>query len=362
LPLLVDVDPGSRTVRVGAGVRYGELAGHLHAQGWALHNLASLPHISVAGAVSTGTHGSGDRLASLAASVSGLDVVTADGGLLTLTRDDARLAGAVVGLGALGIVTSLTLDVEPTYDVVQQVHTGLPWSAVLEDFDSVFASADSVSLFTDWRGPLVAQVWRKSRVPAGVASPISPWAAAATYGASAATEALHPLPGGDAASTTMQLGVAGPWHERLPHFRMEFVPSAGEELQTEYLIDRRDATAAIEVLRGLAEQLAPVLLVSEIRTVAADTLWLSMAYGRDSVGLHFTWRPLQADVERLLPHLEAALAPFTARPHWGKLFADADHRVADRYPRLDEFRALVASLDPKGKFSNGFLDRHVLLT
>lgn len=355
MPPLLEVNPERRTVRVGAAVRYGVLANELHRRGWALHNMASLPHISVAGAVATATHGSGDRSANLATAVAGLEIVTADGSLLTLTRGDPELTGAVVGLGALGVVTALTLDIEPTYDVAQEVHTGLVWSAVLDDLDGVFGSADSVSLFTDWRGPSVAQVWRKSRVTGSR----RPWLPEA-HGATAAPAPLHPLPGADPASTTQQLGIPGPWHERLPHFRMDFVPSAGEEVQTEYFVDRRDAEAAIEAVRRLGELLAPTLLVSEIRTIAADDLWLSMAYGRDSVGLHFTWKPRQAEVEALLLPLEEALAPFGPRPHWGKAFADADRAVARRYPRLDDFRALAARLDPAGMFGNDFLTRHVL--
>ncbi len=352
MPPEIDVDSGSRTVRVGAAVRYGHLARQLHADGWALHNLASLPHISVAGAVATATHGSGDRSPNLATAVAGLELVTADGSLLSLTRADAELAGAVVGLGALGVVTALTLDIEPTYDVVQEVHTDLPWSAVLADFDAVSGSADSVSLFTDWRGPAVTQVWRKNRVPLSEERPAPRW----PDGVAAMTN-LHPLPGGDIASTTAQLGVPGAWHERLPHFRLEFVPSAGQELQSEYFVDRRDAAAAIQAVRGLADRLAPVLLVSEVRTVAADDLWLSMAYDRDSACLHFTWKLMQPEVEALLPRLEDALAPFAARPHWGKLFSDA---AAHLYPRLADFRALVARLDPAGTFGNDFLDRHLL--
>lgn len=353
LPELYDLDPDGSTVRVGAAVRYGELAGHLHARGWGLHNLASLPHISVAGAVATATHGSGDRSANLASAVTGLELVTADGTLVTLTRADAELAGAVVGLGALGVVTALTLEVEPTYDVAQDVHTGLPWAAVLADLDGVLGSADSVSLFTDWRGESVGQVWRKSRTPLGASG-------LTACGAVPAETARHPLAGGDPASTTVQLGVAGPWHERLPHFRMEFTPSAGEELQSEYFVDRRAAVAALGAVRRLGAQLAPALLVSEVRSIAADDLWLSMAEGRDSIGLHFTWKPLTAEVEALLPVVERALAPYAARPHWGKLFADAGRSLAQVYPRMADFRELVARRDPEGKFGNAFLDRHVL--
>ena len=361
MPPLVEVDAAARTVRVAAGTRYGDLARVLHDQGWAVHNLASLPHISVAGAVATATHGSGDRLANLAAAVAGLELVTGDGASVRLTRQDPELAGAVVGLGALGVVTTVTLDVEPTYDVVQDVHTDLPWDAVLGRFDDVTGSADSVSLFTDWRGPTVGQVWRKTRVPAGTTGvDAGRWALAGALGARAATAAMHPLAGVDPVSTTEQLGVPGPWHERLPHFRMSHTPSHGAELQSEYFVPRAHAAGAVEALRGLAEVVAPLLLVSEIRTVRADDLWLSTAHGRDSVGLHFTWQPREAEVRAVLPTVEAALAPFDARPHWGKVFLDADRRIADLYPRLGDFRALAARWDPQGRFRNDYLTRHVL--
>jgi xylitol oxidase len=355
LPPDVDVDTAASTVRVGAAVRYGHLSAHLHARGWALHNLASLPHIGVAGAVATGTHGSGDRKRCLSAAVAGLDLVTADGGLRTLARGDDDLAGSVVALGALGVVTAVTLDVEPTYDVVQHVHTSVPWSLLLDRFDEVMASADSVSAFTDWCGPQVLQLWRKTRVVPGQGVP----APALDLG-SPATTAMHPVPGADPLAATEQLAVAGPWHERLPHFRLDVTPSHGEELQSEYLVARSDGPAAIEAVRGIGDLIAPLLLVSEVRTVAADDLWLSMAHGRDSVALHFTWRPAQDEVEAVLPVLEHALAPFAARPHWGKLFADVDRDLATRYPRLSDFRALAARLDPERTFGNAFLDRHVL--
>jgi xylitol oxidase len=253
----------------------------------------------------------------------------------------------------------VTLDVEPTYDVAQEVHTDLPWDAVLEHLDEVTGSADSVSLFTDWTGPAVRQVWRKTRVPVG-----------GTYeprtdllGAVPATGPLHPLPGIDPVSCTPQLGVPGPWPERLPHFRLEFTPSNGDELQSEYLVPRAHAVDAIEALRALGPAVAPLLQVAEIRTVAADDLWLSSAYGGDRVGLHFTWLPRQPEVEALLPRIESALAPFDARPHWGKLFASVGapgSDPADLYPRLPDFRSLVTRLDPTATFANPFVTRHVL--
>ena len=355
----VEVDAAARTVTVSGGTRYGALARELHPRGWALHNLASLPHISVAGAVATATHGSGDRSRNLAAAVAGLDLVTADGTLRHLARGDADFDGAVVALGALGVVVRVTLDVEPTYDVAQEVHTDLPWDAVLEHLDEITGSADSVSLFTDWSAAGVRQVWRKTRVDPGAAYEPR----ADLFGARPAPGPLHPLPGIDPVNCTQQLGVPGPWHERLPHFRLEFTPSNGDELQSEYLVPRAHAVAAIEALRGLGDLVAPLLQVAEIRTIAGDDLWLSTAEGGDRVGLHFTWLPRQAEVEAVLPRIEAALAPLGARPHWGKLFDAVGGPGADPrelYPRLDDFRALVARTDPEGTFRNAFVDRHVL--
>ncbi len=359
LPEVVELDESARTVRVSGGIRYGTLAQRLHPRGWAVHNLASLPHISVAGAVATATHGSGDRSGNLASAVRGLEILRSDGELVTLTADDADLAGAVVHLGALGVVVAVTLAVEPAYDVAQEVRTGLPWDAALEHLDEITASADSVSLFTDWRGDAVGQVWRKVRVPAGARADRAD-RAVRHFGALAAAEQMHPLAGVDPVSTTAQLGVPGPWHERLPHFRMEFTPSHGDELQSEYLVPREHAPDALRAVRAMADRVAPLLLVSEVRTIAADHLWLSTAYGRASVGLHFTWKPLQDDVVSLLPALEGALAPFAARPHWGKLFADADRDLATLYPRMPDFRDLVARMDPRGAFRNDYLERHVL--
>ncbi len=352
LPALTEVTGDGRAVRVSAGLRYGELAPELHRRGLALANLASLPHISVAGAVATGTHGSGSRIGSLASAVRALHLLTADGEL-TLRRGMPDFDGAVVGLGALGIVTELELEVEPTYDIAQTVYEGPGWDALLAEFDQAMALGTSVSVFSRWTDTERAdQLWIKNRTDAAPSDPDL----LNRLGASAATVKRHPILGAPAEACTEQLGVPGPWQERLAHFRLEFTPSAGEELQSEYLVPRADAIAAVEAVRGLADRIAPLLLVSELRTVAADRLWLSSSYGTDAVGLHFTWRPEQRAVEALLPAIEAAL-PGTARPHWGKVFTMDPGQVADRYPRWADFVALRARLDPDGLFRNEFLER-----
>jgi xylitol oxidase len=141
---------------------------------------------------------------------------------------------------------------------------------------------------------------------------------------------------------------------------MGFTPSAGEELQSEYLLPRRHAVEAIESVRALAERIRPVLLVCEIRAVAADRLWMSMNHGQDSVALHFTWRPDQEAVEEVLRDLETALNPFGPRPHWGKVFLEGATDIAPRYERHADFVGLVERLDPRGAFGNAWLDSRVL--
>lgn len=161
----VVVAPDRATVRVPAGIRYGDLVPTLEREGLALRNLASLPHISVAGAVQTGTHGSGDRTGSLATQVAALELVTASGDLATVARGDEDFAGYVVGLGALGVVTHVHLDAEPAYDVAQTVYEGVTWDAALADFDTLTSAGDSVSLFTRWAdADHIDQVWVKARV------------------------------------------------------------------------------------------------------------------------------------------------------------------------------------------------------
>ncbi|MGI4896648.1 MAG: D-arabinono-1,4-lactone oxidase [Janthinobacterium lividum] len=351
LPTEIDVDSSASTVRVSAATSYGVLADALHQAGCALQGMASLPHISVAGGVATGTHGSGDRTQNLSAAVRAVELVGADGSLRRVQRGDAGFAGSVVALGALGIVTHLELDVLPTYQVRQDVYSGLSFAALTENFDAVTSAAYSVSVYTNWVGEDTTQVWLKTRT---VDSPDAP---AELFGAVRADVALHPLPEVDVRNATEQLGVPGPWHERLPHFRFSFAPSNGEELQAEYLLPREHAVTAIAALRELGPRIAPLLHMGEIRTVAADDLWLSSAAGRDVVAFHFTFKQQQVEVITALADIEDALAGLDARPHWGKLFAADAHRLAGLYPHFDDFRALVATNDPDGTFANAFTDR-----
>ncbi|GGM61182.1 FAD-binding protein [Microbacterium saperdae] len=355
LPRVFEVSEERDAVRVSAGLRYGDIAPLLEAEGLALANLASLPHISIAGAVATGTHGSGDAIGSLASAVRAITILTAAGEIRRLRRGDDGFDGAVVSLGTLGVVLDVTLDVEPTYQVSQFVFEHPSWDAVLADFDEVTSIGTSVSLFSTWeRTDFVDQIWVKQRQPE--AREAARESLFERLGAEPATAKRHPILGVDPVACTEQLGVAAPWFERLTHFKLEYTPSAGAELQSEYLVPRADAVAAIQAVRMLAGQIAPLLLVNEIRTVRADDLWLSSSHGTDAVGIHFTWKPEEEAVRALLPTIEAAL-PETARPHWGKVFTLDPAEVRSRYPRWDDFAALAAAYDPERRLVNPYLQR-----
>ncbi|MEV6970551.1 FAD-binding protein [Hamadaea sp. NPDC051192] len=346
LPALMEIDSAGRRIRVSGGVRYGELSRHLWTNGYALGNLASLPHISVAGAVSTGTHGSGAGNRSLSAEVTAVEIVTADGSIVEVSEGDDRFPGSVVALGALGVVSALTLRISPAYEVSQTVFENLPGPVARAHFAEIMRSAYSVSLFTSWTGEDVDQVWVKSVNGAPTE----------LFGAVPADGPRHPIPGGPAEWCTPQLGVPGPWHERLPHFRLEFTPSHGDELQSEYFVPADHAVEALDAVAAIREHIAPVLMIAEIRAIAADELWLSPSSGRDTVAFHFTWKPDAAALQPVLARLEDCLAPYAARPHWGKVHSTPPERLAELYPRLGDFAALTRDLDPRGKFRNDLLD------
>jgi xylitol oxidase len=336
---------------------YGQLSPELDGKGFALHNLASLPHISIAGACSTATHGSGDKNGNLATAVSGLEIVTAAGDVLQLSRraDGETFRGAVVGLGALGVITKVTLDVQPTYQMRQWVYENLPMEEWKHNFEAIESSAYSVSLFTDWKEKKFNEVWLKSRI-----TDDKPFHAPEEFhGAKRATKNLHPIAELSAENCTEQTGVPGPWYERLPHFRMGFTPSAGKELQSEYFVPRPSAVDAVLAVERLHDRISPLLMISEIRTIAADDLWMSPCYKQACVTIHFTWKQDWPAVQKVLPVIERELAPYQARPHWGKLFTMAPSQLHLSYQKLPEFVALCKKYDPQGKFRNEFLNTNV---
>ena len=352
----IDIDSAAKTVTVGAGVRYGTLAPVIDARGFMVHNLASLPHITVAGAIATATHGSGVRNGNLATAVHAIELVSPSGELITLSREDGPdFLGAIVHLGSLGVITRVTLDLHPRHEMKQVVYRNLSIDQLEHNLETIMSAGYSTSLFTNWQNHLIDQVWIKSIVTPGDTTPIAP----DFFGAKAATENLHPVEGHTAEACTEQMGVPGPWYERLPHFKMNFTPSSGAELQTEYFVPRARGYEAIRAVEQLRDQITPHLFVTEIRSIAADDLWMSMAYQRDSLAIHFTFKPETPEVTRLLPHIEAALAPFDPRPHWAKVFTMPPAQLQSRYKKLADFKKLTHQHDPHAKLRNDFLDHNL---
>ncbi len=351
---LVQVNKDQMQVTVESGMRYGDLAPMLEAEGLALHNLASLPHISIAGACATATHGSGVQNGNLASVVSGMELILSNGDSLSLKRQDPDFNAAVVHLGALGIVSRITLDVVPDYQVSQRVFLDLPFETAVNHFDEIMSGGYSVSLFTDWQDGKVSQVWVKRKADAMPETDETEY-----FGAFPADRDVHPIIRLSAENCTPQMGVPGPWYERLPHFKMGFTPSSGDELQSEFFIARDQAVEAFQALEAKKDLIGPQLQISEIRSVAADNLWLSPAYKRDVVAFHFTWKPNGPEVNELIKMIEKELSPFSVVPHWGKLFNLAPELLEERYEKIGDFRALAQRLDPEGKLRNAFLDRNL---
>ena len=295
--------------------------------------------------------GRASRNGTLASAVSALELVTADGSLRRLARGDEHFDGSVVALGALGVVHTVELDVQPTYDLRLHVYDGLSYETLTTRLEDVLSSGYSVSVFWDWRSDDALQVWR--RLPADADEAPQEW-----LGAVAADAPRHPIPGLPGTTCTEQLGAVGPWHARLPHFRLEFTPSSGEELQSEWFVAREDAVAALTALQDVRDRIAPVLQITEIRAIAADPLWLSPSAGRDTVALHFTWVRDEAAVAPVVEAVQERLQPFAARPHWGKVFSTAPEVVRGCYDRYDDFEALVRDADPRGTFRNELLDAY----
>jgi xylitol oxidase len=347
----IEIDATARTVTVDGGMTYSELCPVLDAAGWALANLASHPDFTIVGAVATATHGSGNGNQNLAGAICIITFVTADGTLRTLRRGEMDFEGALVGAGSLGVVTALTLDLVPRFDMRQDIVLDLPFDAVTENFDALMGLAYNVSLFTHWRGDMVDQAWFKS---VGSARPDG-----TQFGGHFATADVNPVSGKPALGTTAQMGVVGPWYDRLPHVRIGVLSPDGYEFQSEYFVARSDAPAAMRALKAVQDQLQSVLVVSEIRTIAADPFWLSPNYREDSVAFHFSFHRDWPEVQKALAAIEGALALFRPRPHWGKLFVMPATELMSRYPRLGDFRALAARHDPEGKFRNAFSESYL---
>ena len=354
---VVDLDAVAKTVTIEAGMNYGQLCPVLDSKGFALHNLASLPHISVAGACTTATHGSGIKNGNLSTAVKALEFVTAAGKTIVLDRDKdgEKFYAAVVGLGGIGVITKVTLDIQPAYKMRQDVFEQLPVAQLKDHFDEIAGAGYSVSFFTDWQTDSINEVWIKSKIEEGKTVDFT----AGFFGAKAATKNMHPIADLSAENCTEQMGVPGNWYERLPHFKMGFTPSSGVELQSEYFVPRKHAVEAIQAVARLGKQIGPHLFISEIRTIEEDKFWMSPCYKQPSVTIHFTWKQDWPNVKKILPLIEKELAPFNAKPHWGKLFTMTPEHLASLYEKLPAFKKMLKEYDPTWKFRNEFLDKYI---
>jgi xylitol oxidase len=352
---VLELDRENNTITVEAGAKYGAFVSYLHEEGYALPNLASLPHITVVGACATATHGSGVKNGNLSTAVSALEFVNAAGDVVNLSResDGDQFYGAVVNLGALGVITKISLDLQPAFEMQQVVYRNLPMQVLKENFNEIQSRGYSVSLFTTWSNRNINEVWIKSRISKGNVNRPEP----GLFGAKLATENLHPVEEQSAENVTEQRGIPGAWFDRLPHFKMGFQPSVGKELQSEYFLPIEHAYEAMMAIEALHEKIRPHLFISEIRTIDADSLWMSPCYKQSCVAFHFTWKQDIEAVMVLLPLIEQQLAAFKPRPHWGKLFTMPADVLQSRYERLGDFKQLIQQHDPKRKFRNEFLER-----
>jgi len=350
----LQVNADKMQATIGAGASYGQICRDLYQQGYALHNLASLPHISVAGAMATATHGSGMANRNLGSAVAGFEFIDADGSMHQLSREQHgdQVEGLLTHLGLLGVLTRITLDLEPAFEVSQRVYQNLPVKRLLEEFKPVMKGGYSVSLFTDYLSDRVNQVWVKSKVTGDQQVDPEDY-----FGATPATRDLHPITELSAVNCTEQMGVPGPWFDRLPHFKMDFTPSSGKELQSEFFVPIEYGAEAFEVITRLKHQLEPVLMISEIRSIAADSQWMSPFYQQDSVAFHFTWEQDKQGVAAVLPLIQDGLEQFGVRPHWGKVFSISPGQLRSSYPHLDKFKQAVEVYDPERKFVNQFLQQ-----
>ncbi len=354
---VVSLDTNRHRVTVEGGTRYSDIGPWLSQRGYALPNLATLPHLTIAGACATATHGSGSTLGNLATAVTAIEFIDANGALVALSRetDGDVFPGAVVSLGALGVITRLTLDLRRAFAMRQSVYCDLSIETLTANFDAIMAAGYSVSLFTDWQGDVIDQVWVKSEAEIGALfAGLNPF-----FGATPAVDKLHPIASFNPVNCTEQMGVIGPSYDRLPNFRIDYVPTRGGDYQAEYFVAKEHAVAAIEALHRWGRHLSTLLLTSEVRTIAADDLWLSPCYQRPCVAFHFSFKPDQPAIMALLPGLEEALAPFAPVPHWAKLTTMDPETIRSRYAKLGAFRDLLVRYDPAGKFRNAFVERMI---
>jgi xylitol oxidase len=349
----IEIDSQNAQALIPAGMSYADAARYLESNGWAFSNMASLGEVTIAGAISTGTHGSGSNNGVLSTSVVGLEIVLGSGELITIDESNSEeFAGFVISLGSLGVFTKIKMKIVPSFSVKQFVYENIGIQAVAENFDTVFNSAYSVSYFSNWAKNSTGQIWMKFLDDSSSDNLSDNW-----LGANQAKAKQHPVKINNPDPCTDQLGISGKWLYRLPHFKLDSSPASGDEVQTEYLVDRKYVNEYIQDLRTIGDEIAPRVYATEIRTIKSDELWLSGAYQRETVGFHFTWKKSDTLVD-FLPRIEEILGKHDGRPHWAKLFSVKSDELSARYPKYSNFEALLKKYDPKKKFRNKFIDQY----
>ncbi len=349
----IGIDSNKREALVPAGMQYSDVSRYLEKHGWAVSNMASLGEVTIAGAILTGTHGSGSSNGILSTAVIGFEMVLESGSILTTDRENSSdFPGFIVSLGALGVFTKYKLKIVPSFSIRQVVYENINIESIANNFDLVFDRAYSVSFFSNWAQNSTGQIWMKFLDDSKPFNISSDW-----IDGNLAKVKQHPVKINDASPCTDQLATSGKWLDRLPHFKLNSSPVSGDEVQTEYLVDRRYVKQYISELAEIGDEIASKVYTTEIRTIKADDLWLSGAYERETVGFHFTWRKSDSLVN-FLPKIESILGKHDGRPHWGKLFDVPKDKLPSRYPKFSDFEVLLQKYDPNKKFRNNFINKY----
>lgn len=340
---IIGINGSIPSVTVQGGLTYTDLLTSLNTAGFALPNLASLAEISVGGAASTNAHGTGVANQALANHIRSMEIVLANGSLLTIGPNDPRLKGMAAGLGAFGVVTQLELKLVPAFNITTYTYVNMPVQNSYENFAALQNMGFGVLLVNMFTAP---DAWNIAIVYARSDANNTAMLTSNLFGGTLVSQTTQPSY--LALLSIAQIGLSG---------------VDGNEIQTEYFVPISKAVEAIKAVTAVANStnIFPSLATAfVIRTIASDDLWMSEYYGNDTmVAIHFSWQNNVTAVEAVLPQLERAMIPYGARPHWGKMFTMEPEDFLPHYPKVNEFKKLAEQLDPKGKFRNEFLEENV---
>uniref|UniRef100_A0A915D0Y3 FAD-binding PCMH-type domain-containing protein n=1 Tax=Ditylenchus dipsaci TaxID=166011 RepID=A0A915D0Y3_9BILA len=360
--LILSVDPSVPSVTVQAGITYTDLIPFLQSIGLAIPMMASLGEISIAGAINTAVHGSGAGIGNLATQVLGLQMVLADGSVVQYSKgqNDTELAAATVGLGALGIVTQVTLQAQPTYNLAINVFENMDMSVLDTQLYNITHSGYAINMWSTFGTPgVLDQVWITTKVDSNGVNAYGN--VSQLYGAPAATAQSSPIAALPPTYVVPQMGIVGPYYERLTDYDLGLSGQEGQQTQSEYYVDFDDFVPALKALQTLSAEINAVVYVALFRITEKDELWMSPQYKKTTMAIHFSWQPKLDQVMALLPKIEAALAPFNPIPHWGKLYTLKPEQYLPLLPKYPEWREQVELHDPTHKFRNKWLEENIFV-